>query len=68
MGAGAFQYGFGKMPDYKLQMSQDFGIKSESMMEIWCGVKAAKYTVENTDYSTPIGGISNGLIALDIKL
>ena len=68
LGAGAFQYGFGKMPDYNLQMSQDFGIKSESMMEIWCGVKAAKYTVENTDYSTPIGGISNGLIALDIKL
>ena len=28
------QQAFGRMPDYKYQESEDFGIKSESMLEV----------------------------------
>lgn len=68
LGAGAMQQAFGRMPDYKYQESEDFGIKSESMLEVWCNTRTTSMTVENLDYDTGIGGISNGSIAFDIKL
>ena len=68
LGAGAIQQAFGRMPDYKYQESEDFGIKSESMLEVWCNTRTTSMTVENLDYDTGIGGISNGSIAFDIKL
>lgn len=68
LGAGAMQIGMGLMPDYKLQASADFGIKTESALETWCGFKATKFTAENDDYATAIGGISHGIVALDIQI
>lgn len=68
LGAGAMQIAMGKSPDYKFQPSTDFGITSESALEVWTGFKAAKYTAENDDYSINIGGISNGIVALDIQI
>ena len=68
LGAGAMQQAFGRMPDYKYQESEDFGIKSESLLEVWCNTRTTSMTVENLDYDTNIGGISNGSIAFDIKL
>lgn len=68
LGAGAMQIAMGKSPDYKFQPSMDFGITSESALEVWTGFKATKYTAENDDYSINIGGISNGIVALDIQI
>lgn len=68
LGAGALQQAFGRMPDYKYQESEDFGIKSESLLEVWCNTRTTSMAVENLDYDTKIGGISNGSIAFDIKL
>jgi len=68
LGAGAMQQAFGRMPDYKYQESEDFGIKSESLLEVWCNTRTTSLTVENVDYDTGIGGISNGSIAIDIKI
>lgn len=68
LGAGAMQQAFGRMPDYKYQESEDFGIKSESLLEVWCNTRTTSLAVENLDYDTKIGGISNGSVAFDIKL
>lgn len=68
LGAGAMQLAMGKMPDYKFKSSGDFDITSESAMEAWCGFKATKFTTENDDYSVAIGGISNGIVALDLQI
>lgn len=68
LGVGALQQAFGRMPDYKYQESEDFGIKSESLLEVWCNTRTTSMAVENLDYDTKIGGISNGSIAFDIKL
>jgi len=68
LGAGALQHAWGKMPDYKVQPSPDFGIKSESLLEVWTGVKATVLKAENDDYAVPIGGISYGLVALDVEI
>lgn len=68
LGAGAMQLAMGKSPDYKFQASSDFSITTESALEVWCGFKPTKYKPENDDYAVKIGGISNGIIALDIQL
>lgn len=68
LGAGAMQQAFGRMPDYKYQESEDFAIKSESLLEVWCNTRTTSMAVENLDYDTKIGGISNGSIAIDIKI
>ena len=68
LGKGAMQLAMGKAPDYKFQESTDFGITSQSALETWCGFKPTKFTAENADYSTKIGGISNGVVALDIQI
>jgi hypothetical protein len=46
------QQAFGRMPDYKYQESEDFGIKSESLLEVWCNTRTTSLTVENLDYDT----------------
>ena len=68
LGAGAIQLAMGKMPDYKFQPSLDFGITTESLLETWCGFKATKLQAENDDYATKIGGISHGIVALDLQV
>ena len=68
IGAGALQHAFGRMPDYKVQPSPDFGIKSESLLEVWTNVKATVLKAENDDYAVNIGGISYGIVALDVQI
>ena len=69
LGAGALQMAFGKMPDYKFQESQDFGIKSESAVEFWMETQKTNLTAENTDYKkAKRAALDNGVIAFDVKL
>lgn len=68
LGAGAFQLGMGKMPDYKYEAT-DFEKFSESAMEIWCGAKNTKLYAENSDYSeAKVAGYNFGSIFLDVQV
>lgn len=68
LGANALQLGFGKMPDYKFQASNDFGIKSESALETWMEVQKTKLVAENEDYEqAKVAGIDFGVIAVDVQ-
>lgn len=67
MGQNAIQLGFGKMPDYKFQESEDFGIKSESALEVWMNVQKTKLLAETDDYkAAKISGFDWGVIAVDV--
>lgn len=69
LGAGALQIAFGKMPDYKFQESQDFGIKSESAVEFWMETQKTNLTAENADYvKAKRAAQDNAVIAFDVKL
>jgi len=69
LGAGALQLGFGKMPDYRWQPSQDFAIKSESAVEFWMESRKTKLLAENTDYtSAKVAGIDYGVVAVDLQV
>lgn len=69
LGAGALQLAMGKMPDYKYQPSQDFGIKSESAVEFWMNTQKANLLAENTDYTdAKIGGQDFSIIAVDVLI
>lgn len=68
LGANALQMGFGKMPDYKFQESEDFAIKSESALETWLGVQKTRLIAETTDYEkAKLAGFDWGVIAVDAK-
>lgn len=69
MGAGAMQLAMGKMPDYHFQASQDFGITSESALEVWMETQKTNLTAENTDYSNAkIANLDFGVIAVDLEV
>lgn len=69
LGQGAIQLAMGKMPDYKLQASQDFGITTESALEVWTEVQKTNLTAENTDYaSAKVAGLDFGCIAVDVEV
>jgi hypothetical protein len=69
LGAGGIQLAMGKMPDYKIQPSPDFGISSESCLEVWTAVRKTYMTAENTDYSAAkIAGLDFGVIAVDVEV
>lgn len=69
VGQMALQFAWGRQPDYKVQVSQDFGIDSESCLEVWCGLKPLKLIKENTDYVTAeAAGTSLGCVAVDLQL
>lgn len=69
LGAGALQLAMGKMPDYKFQESQDFGIKSESALEVWMESRKCKLTAENSDYkNAKVAGIDHAIIAVDVQV
>lgn len=69
MGAGAMQLAMGKMPDYHFQESQDFGITSESALEVWMETQKTNLTAENTDYSNAkVAGLDFGVIAVDLEV
>jgi len=69
LGAGALQSAFGKMPDYKYQESQDFGITSESAVEFWMNTQKCNLTAENSDYkSAKIASLDYGVVAVDVEV
>lgn len=69
LGAGAYQFAMGKEPDYKFQPSSDFGITSESCLEVWCGLKPTKLYAENEDYdSVSVAGYNYGAVFIDMQV
>jgi len=70
LGAGALQMAMGMQPDYKWQPSQDFGIKSESALEVWTEVRKARYKLESgKEYNqAKVSGIDNGVVAIDLTI
>jgi len=66
LGRSAIQVAFGKQPDYKWQESQDFGIKSESALEVWMNVQKTILKAENDDYNeAKVGGFDYGIVVVD---
>ena len=66
LGRSAVQIGFGKQPDYKWQESQDFGIKSESALEVWMNVQKTILKAENNDYEeAKVAGHDYGIVCVD---
>jgi hypothetical protein len=68
LGQNSIQMGFGLMPDYKLQKSQDFEISSESALEVWMNLQKTRLVAETEDYAqAKVAGIDWGVIAVDVK-
>lgn len=68
LGGNAVQLGFGKMPDYKLQESDDFAISSESCLEVWMNCQKTILLAEMEDYQqAKIAGLDYGVVAVDLK-
>lgn len=69
LGAGALQCAMGKMPDYRFQASTDFGIKSESALEVWTEFRKTKLRAENEEYAAAkVSGIDYGVVVVDVKV
>lgn len=69
LGAGALQIAMGKQPNYKWQPSADFGIKSESALEVWTEMRKTKLKAENQNYkSAKVSDIDYGVIAVDVEI
>lgn len=69
LGTGGLQTAFGKMPDYKWQPSQDFGIKSESAVEFWMEARKTHLKNENDDYKqAKISNIDHGVVVVDVQV
>ncbi|NRA77876.1 MAG: DUF4043 family protein [Pseudoalteromonas sp.] len=69
LGKGALQLAMGLQPNYKFQESSDFGITSESMLEVWMEVQKTRYNPESGDYrQARVGNIDNGIIAVDLQV
>lgn len=69
LGSGAMQLAMGKMPDYKFQPSTDFGITSESALEVWTHTQKTHMTAENEDYkAAKIAGLDFGCVAVDVEV
>jgi hypothetical protein len=72
LGAGGLQVAFGKMPDYKFQESQDFGITSESAVEFWMETRKTYLQIESTDNNdykqAKVANIDYGVIAVDVQI
>lgn len=70
LGGGAIMAAFGKMPDYKFQESEDFGIKSESAVEFWMDTKKTKLTLESGSAykQAKVSEIDFAIIPVDVKI
>lgn len=70
LGAGGIQLAFGREPDYRFQESEDFGIKSESALEVWCEARKTRLKQESgRDYNqAKVKDIDYGVVALDVKI
>lgn len=67
LGKSAAQIGMGMQPDYKFQESTDFGIKSESALELWMNTQKTQLIAENEDYiSAKVAGIDYGCISVQV--
>lgn len=64
--AGAMLKAVGRMPEYKLAYSPDYGITSGSMLEVWQGFKA-RYLKAETGDNANIAGTSYGIVSVDVK-
>jgi hypothetical protein len=68
LGESALILAFGKMPDYKFQKSQDFGIKSESAVEFWMNCQKTMLDAASTDYNmAKVAAIDYGVVCFDVK-
>lgn len=69
-GKSALQLAMGKMPDYKLQFSTDFGITSESALEVWMEVKKTNLTLESGENyeQAKITDLDFGCVAVDVEV
>ena len=66
LGRGALQVGMGKMPDYRWQPSEDFGIKSESALITYMNVQKTMLLAENEDYEdAKVAGYDYGVVCVD---
>lgn len=66
LGRGALQVGMGKMPDYRWQPSEDFGIKSESALITYMNVQKTVLLAENDDYEdAKVAGYDYGVVVVD---
>jgi hypothetical protein len=69
MGSGALQLAFGKHPDYKWQPSEDFGITSESALEVWMETKKTNLVAENDKYKqAKISDLDYGCVVVDVQI
>ena len=67
MGAGALQLAFGKHPDYHWQPSEDFGITSESALEVWMESQKTNLTAENAEYKqAKVSDLDYGVVIVDV--
>lgn len=69
LGTGALQIAMGKQPDYKWQPSQDFGIKSESALEVWTEVRKTHLKAETNKYkAAKVADIDYGVVTVDVQV
>ncbi len=69
LGKSAVQLAFGHQPDYRFQESEDFGITSQSAMEITYNARKVQLLAEDEDYNdAKVAGHSFGVIAIDVTL
>lgn len=70
LGAGAIQCAMGKQPDYRFQASEDFGIKSESALEVWTEVRKTVLMLESgKEYrQAKITDIDYGVVTVDLQV
>lgn len=70
MGQGALQCAMGRMPDYHFQESTDFGITSESALEVWMEVQKTNLEEESGgDYeSAKVTNLDYGVVAVDVQV
>jgi len=70
LGTGALQIAMGKQPDYRFQASQDFGIKSESALEVWTEVRKTNLVSESGPKykAAKVSGIDHGVVAVDLQV
>lgn len=71
MGAGALQIAFGMHPDYKFQESTDFGITSESALEVWTNAQKTNLVMEKSELEYEKAKVSNldyGVVAVDVQV
>lgn len=69
LGAGALQFAMGMEPDYMLEWSKDFKIKSESALETWLKIQKAIMTAATSDYKqAKVAGVDWGVVTVDVEI